>query len=103
MAIGHIMQHPTASKEDYVRVMEHLRGTGPVPPEGARLVVSGPAEPGWRVITVWDSRAELDRFFGERLRRAYEEAGLSLDDAQRTYFDVHTLVAGDLVGAPQPA
>ena len=103
MAIGHIMQHPTAGEEDYVQVMEHLRGTGPVPPEGARLVLSGPAEPGWRVITVWGTRTELDRFFAERLRPAYEHAGLSLDDAQRTFFEVHSLTAGDLAGAAQGA
>ncbi|HEV8152083.1 MAG TPA: hypothetical protein VGP78_04080 [Solirubrobacteraceae bacterium] len=103
MAIGHIFEHPTGAPEDYGRVMEHVRSTGPVPPEGARLVLSGQAEQGWRVITVWDSRADVDRFFAERLRPAYEAAGLSLDDGERTYFEVNGLVAGDLTGAPQPA
>ena len=103
MAIGHIFEHPTGSKEDYARVMEHVRGSGPVPPDGARLVLSGPAEPGWRVITVWDSREDVDRFFAERLRPAYEHAGLELDDGRRTYFEVNSLIAGDLTGAPQPA
>ena len=103
MAIGHIFEHPSARRDDYARVMEHLRGTGPVPPDGARLILSGEAEPGWRVITVWDSREEVDRFFAERLRPAYEHAGLSIDEGTRTYFEVQSLVAGDLVGAAQPA
>jgi hypothetical protein len=103
MAIGHIAEHPTGDREQYARVMEHVRQSGPVPPEGARLVLSGAADPGWRVITVWDSRDAVDRFFAERLRPAYEAAGLSLDDVQRTYFEVSSLVAGDLTGTPQPA
>jgi hypothetical protein len=34
---------------------------------------------------------------------AYEEAGLSFANVQRTTFDVDMLIAGDLTGAPQPA
>ena len=103
MAIGHIAEHPTAGPEEYERVMEHVRNSGPVPPEGARLVLSGSAGPGWRVITVWDCRDDVDRFFAERLRPAYDAAGLSLDDVRRTYFEVTSLVAGDLTGTPQAA
>jgi hypothetical protein len=103
MAIGHIAEHLTGEHEQYARVMEHVRSTGPVPPEGARLVLSGTTDPGWKVITVWDSRDDVDRFFAERLRPAYEAAGLSLDDVKRTFFEVTGLVAGDLTGAPQPA
>jgi hypothetical protein len=103
MAVGHILENPDAGREQYEQVLEHLRSTGPVPPEGARLVLSGPADPGWRVITVWDSREALDRFFAERLRPAYDHAGLSLDGVKRTFFEVHGLVAGDLTGAQQSA
>ncbi len=66
-------------------------------------MLAGPANPGWRVISVWDSEEARDRFFAERLAPAYEEAGLSLDGVERTVFEVHTLVAGDLTGVPQPA
>ena len=50
-------------------------------PEGARLVVTGPADPGWRVISVWDSAEARDRFFAERLSAAYESAGLSFENS----------------------
>ena len=103
MAICQIVENPDQNQELAEQVFAHVRSTGPVPPEGARLVLSGPANPGWRVISVWDSEEARDRFFAERLAPAYKEAGLSLDSVKRTQFDVYTLTAGDLTGVPQPA
>lgn len=103
MALCMIVENSDQSPEQGEHVMAHVRSTGPVPPEGARLVLAGPANPGWRVISVWDSEEARDRFFAERLTPAYQEAGLSFESMERTQFDVHTLVAGDLTGAVQPA
>jgi len=102
MAICLIVENPNQSEEQAEQVLAHVRSTGPVPPEGARLMLAGPAESGYRVISVWDSEEARDRFFAERLSPAYAEAGLSLDSITRTVFEVHTLVAGDLTGVPQP-
>ncbi len=102
MALCMIVEHPGVTEETGEQIMASVRTTGPVPPEGARLVMAGPADPGWRVISVWDSREAGDRFFAERLGRAYEEAGVSLSSVKRTEFTLHTLVAGDLTGTPQP-
>lgn len=103
MAICQIFENPDQSQEHADQVFAHVRSTGPVPPEGARLVLAGPANPGWRVITVWDSEEARDKFFAERLAPAYKEAGLSLDSVKRTQFEVSRLTAGDLTGAAQPA
>jgi hypothetical protein len=103
MAICVIVENPDQSQEQGEQVLAHVRSTGPVPPEGARLMLAGPADPGWRVISVWDSQEALERFFAERLAPAYKEAGLSFDSVKRTLFEVHTLVAGDLTGVLQPA
>jgi len=103
MAICLIVENPEQSREQAEQVMTHVRGTGPVPPEGARLMLAGPADPGYRVISVWDSDEARERFFAERLAPAYKQAGLSLESIKRTQFEVHTLVAGDLTGAPQLA
>jgi hypothetical protein len=100
MAICLIVENPDQSEEQAEQVMAQLRSTGPIPPDGARLMLAGPANPGWRVISVWDSNEARERFFAERLTPAYEEAGLSLGSIQRTLFEVHTLVAGDLTGTP---
>lgn len=103
MAICLAVDHPDETQEQAQQVIAHVRTTGPIPPDGARLVLGGSLDPGWRVITVWDSQEALDRFFAERLIPAYEQAGLSLDDVTRTQFDVFAMVAGDLTGVPQPA
>jgi hypothetical protein len=103
MAICMIVENTEQTEEQAERVLAHVQSTGPVPPEGARLMLAGPADPGWRVISVWDSEKARDRFFAERLAPAYDEAGLSLAGIRRTQFEVQTLVAGDLTGVPQPA
>jgi hypothetical protein len=99
MAICNIIDDPDRTRQQYERITAHLRGSGPVPPEGCRLVLLGRE----RAISVWDSSEQRDRFLAERLGPAYEAAGLSLDEVTRTQFDVELLVAGDLAGiAPQP-
>src|SRR3954451_1437141 len=94
MAICNIIDGPARSDEAFEQISTHVRSSGPTPPEGCRLVLLGRE----RAITVWDSTADLDRFLAERLAPAYEAAGLSLDEASRSQFDVDTLVAGDLAG-----
>jgi len=100
MAICQIFEHQDLTAEGFERVVTHVRSTGPVPPEGSRLMVAGPTAGGWRVVTVWESDEALERFQAERIRPAYEAAGLSFDDGTRTVFDVQMLTAGDLVGSP---
>jgi hypothetical protein len=100
MAICLIVENPEQTAEQAEEVLAHVRSTGPVPPEGARLMLAGPANPGWRVISVWESHEARERFFTERLAPAYAEAGLSLDGIEREVFEVHVLAAGDLTGTP---
>jgi len=96
MAICLVVDNPDESAEEFKKIMEHLGNSGPVPPTGASLLVAGPVNGEWRVISVWDSNESLQRFFGERLAPAYREAGLSLDTAKQSTFEVHTLVTRHL-------
>jgi hypothetical protein len=99
MAICNIIDDPDRTQEEHDRITAHVRGSGPVPPQGCRLVLLGRE----RAITVWDSPEQRDRFLAERLGPAYEAVGRSLDEVTRTQFEVEMLVAGDLAGmAPQP-
>ena len=98
MAICNIIDDPSRTTEEYERITAHVRGSGPTPPEGCRLVLLSRE----RVITVWDSPEDRDRFLAERLAPAYQSVGHSLDEVTRSQFEVDMLVAGDLAGmAPQ--
>jgi hypothetical protein len=103
MAFVQIIENPEQTEEQAGQVLAHVRSSGPVPPEGNRLMLAGPANPGWRVISVWDSEQARDQFFAERLAPAYKAAGLSMGSIKRTVFDLHALAAGDLTGTPLPA
>ena len=94
MAICNIIDDPSRSAEEYGQIAAHVRSSGPVPPDGCRLILLSSE----RAITVWDSPADRDRFLAERLAPAYQAVGRSLDEATRTQFDVDMLVAGDLAG-----
>jgi hypothetical protein len=103
MAYCAIIDNPDAGQEQFEQVKAYLRTSGAFPPEGQRLLIAGPIGPGWRVISVWDSEEALERFYAEGLPAACTAAGVPCDRMTRTAFEIHTLVAGDLVGAPQPA
>ncbi len=103
MAYCQIVENLDAGQEQFEQLKAHLRDTGPFPPEGQRLRIAGPGEPGWRVISVWDSEDALERFYSERFADACETLGISRERMTRTRFEVQTLLAGDLTGTPQPA
>jgi hypothetical protein len=103
MAFCSILEDLWQTPEQAAQIATHLLSTGSVLPNGARLLLCGPADCGWRVITVWDSPQARDRFFDERLAPAYEAAGSSLKRVTRAEFKVQMLIAGDLVGPPAPA
>jgi hypothetical protein len=99
VAICNIIEDRGRTREQYERISAHVRGSGPVPPEGCRVSILSRE----RAITVWDSSEARDRFLAERLTPAYRAVGHSLDEVTRTQFEVDLLVAGDLVGMmPEP-
>jgi hypothetical protein len=44
-------------------------------PDGCLDHIAGPTDGGWRVITVWDSDEQFERFRNETLIPAMQEAG----------------------------
>jgi hypothetical protein len=103
MAFCSILEDLGQTPERAEQITAHLLCSGSLLPDGARLLLCGPADRGWRMLTVWDSEEARDRFFEERLRAAYESAGSPFDDVTRAQFKVHMLIAGDLVGPPATA
>lgn len=44
-------------------------------PAGFRIRMAGPMDGGWRIVTLWDSEADWERFRDERLTPALARAG----------------------------
>jgi hypothetical protein len=103
MACCQIVENPDVGPEEFAQVKAHVQATGPFPPDGQQLLIAGPGEESWRVISIWDSEESMARFYAERFPAACREVGVSMDRMTRTVFEVDTLVASDLTGAPQPA
>jgi hypothetical protein len=102
MAVCVIAENPKGSAEVYEQVVQKVSQSGAFPPPGAIFQVAGPGEPGWRVVSVWDSREAFESFASERLAPAWAEFGVSRDDINFTVFEAHSFMAGDLSGAAQP-
>jgi hypothetical protein len=75
MAVAILMEFPGSTAEDYNRVMQQL-GEDFTPPEGAISHVSVAMEDALRVLDVWETREQFDEFYGSRLRRAFDAAGV---------------------------
>ncbi len=78
MTFGVLQEMPGVTEADYRSVEKHL---GPDRPAGLLAHVSGPVDGGWRVINVWATEEDFQRFRSERLVRA---AGLA---AREEHFD----------------
>ena len=77
MAIGLVMEFPGGTKEQYDKVMDILGFEGPETwPRGSIFHMAGPTAGGWKVVDVWESRKDFDRFVAERLARVTQEVGL---------------------------
>ncbi|HEV3283505.1 MAG TPA: hypothetical protein VG010_04820 [Solirubrobacteraceae bacterium] len=88
MAVCRIIE-TRAIPAQYDQVTE-LLGIGDGPPPGAQLHVAAVADDGTiRVLEVWDSREEAERFT-ERVRAAREEVGVP-GPPSIAYMDVHSL------------
>jgi heme-degrading monooxygenase HmoA len=90
MSICLIINVPGATQEQYDAVVQ---GVGePELADGNTHHVAGPADGGWCVVDVWESRAHFDRFLQERLGEQLQRAGLAQPEIRE--FPVHREVHG---------
>jgi hypothetical protein len=86
VAVAMMVDNPEGSQEVYERIRAQL---GLEKPAGGIFHVAGPSPTGgWRVIEVWESEEEANRFFQERLMPALEALGLPRPP-QREFWPVH--------------
>jgi hypothetical protein len=74
MPIAMLVDNPQGSQEMYDKVRAQI---GLDAPAGGIFHAAGPSpNGGWRVIEVWDSEEDAQKFFKERLGPALEANGL---------------------------
>ena len=81
MAVAMMVDNPEGSQETYDKVRERL---GLEKPAGGILHVAGPSpNGGWRVIEVFESDEDAQRFV-ERLKPAFEAVGVPVPRRHRS-------------------
>jgi len=102
MSILAITVNRTQTIQAQQNVQRRLRATGDLPPAGLIFQVASPADPGYQVITVWDSLASFARFRDEQLRPALEAEGVLPEHVTTTTFEVASYLTGSPVSVQQP-
>ncbi len=75
MAVAMMVDNPEGSQEIYDKVREHLGLEEK--PAGGIFHAAGPSpDGGWRVIEVWESEEDANRFYEEHLKPAFEAVGV---------------------------
>jgi hypothetical protein len=75
MAVVAVAVLPGGSQETYENLSAKVLSGGQLP-DGCQLHVAGPVDQDWRIITVWDSPEDLERFRSEKLLPALRDAGI---------------------------
>jgi hypothetical protein len=82
-----MVDNPRGSQELYDQVRSYL---GLNRPAGGIFHCAGPSpNGGWRVIEVWESREEADRFFQEQFLPAIQALGFEGPPPAREFWPVH--------------
>lgn len=87
MAIAMLMDNPAGSQELYGRLRKQLDLEAPA---GGILHVAGPSpNGGWRVIEVFESEVDAERFLTERFGPALEAVGFAGGRPEPQFWPVH--------------
>lgn len=90
MATGMLVQIPGMNSDVYDSVMEHLDWDDKSLPEGFISHYAGSTGDGWVVFDLWESQADFERFYEERLKHALAAAtGGQAPPMQPTYVQIH--------------
>ena len=91
MAIAFLIEFAGITSDQYDRVLERIELGGKMA-SGGRYHIAGPTDDGWRVVDVWDSQEDFDRFFQEKLGAALEAEGLPAPNVST--WPVHNIMTG---------
>ncbi len=89
MPIAMLVDNHNVSQDVYDQVREQIGLEGPA---GGYVHIAGPSPSGgWRVIEVWDSEEDAQRFFKERLGPALQAVGAG-PPPQPQFWPIHSLL-----------
>ena len=92
MPVAMMVDNPQGSKEIYEKVRAHL---GLEAPAGGIFHCAGPSpNGGWRVIEVWETQEDAQRFRDERLLPAFEAVGVPMGGVQPEFWPIHNSMVG---------
>ena len=77
MAIGIVFDGPGVTQAQYEQALAEVVPGGVLPP-GMLYHAAGPTDQGWRVMEVWNSQEDAQRFFDETLAQALQRAGITV-------------------------
>lgn len=102
MSILAITVNRTETIQAQHNVYRRLREAGELPPAGLVFQVVSPADPGYQVITIWDSLASFARFRDEQLRPALQAEGVPPEHLTTTTFEATSYMTGNPASIYQP-
>jgi hypothetical protein len=91
MATAMLMEWSGVTPEQYNRTMTNL-GLDAKPPHGGIIHVAGFSGGSLRVLDIWDSQQEFEKFQQERLQAAVQKAGIT-GQPKVQFFPVHNVYA----------
>ncbi|MBA3332301.1 MAG: hypothetical protein H0T39_15760 [Actinobacteria bacterium] len=92
MPVAMMVDNPQGSKDIYEKVRAHL---GLDAPAGGIFHCAGPSpNGGWRVIEVWETQEDAQRFRDERLLPAFEAVGETMGGVQPQFWPIHSHMVG---------
>jgi hypothetical protein len=91
MATVMLMEWPGVTQEQYNRVMSIL-GLDSKPARGGIIHVAGFSGGSLRVLDIWDSQQDFERFQQERLNAAVQKAGIG-GQPKVQFFPAHNVYA----------
>ncbi len=91
MAVAILFDISGARRSQYDAVIRKLQDAGEGAPPGRLYHVSGPTQDGWRVVDVWESQEQFERF-GQTLMPFLEESGFP--EFEPEFWPVHNIIIG---------
>ena len=91
MAVGVLMEFASGDNAAYDRVLERMGLTDGVPPTGGLYHVAGETNGGFRVVDVWESAEQFQKFAEEQI--APLSAAEGFPPPEITMWEVHNTMS----------